>query len=234
MKPQTVSTPAPPHQVLSRDAWTAAREKFLEKEKAHTRQRDALNAERRQLPWVKIDKEYVFDGPDGKASLLDLFEGRRQLIIHHFMFGPEWQQGCAGCSMLVDNMGHAAHLHARDTSRALISRAPLEKLNAFKARMGWSIPWYSSYASDFNYDFGRTVDENERFGISVFIRDGEDIYQSYFTSQRGVEYLGSNWSYLDLTPFGRQETWEDAPADVPQTPPHQWVRLHDSYDTEQP
>src|SRR5690606_3488250 len=130
------------------------------------------------------------------------FEGRRQLIIHHFMFGPEWQQGCAGCSMLVDNMGHAAHLHARDTSRALISRAPLEKLNAFKARMGWSIPWYSSYASDFNYDFGRTVDENERFGISVFIRDGEDIYQSYFTSQRGVEYLGSNWSYLDLTPFG--------------------------------
>ena len=134
--------------------------------------------------------------------------------------------------MLVDNMGHAAHLHARDTSRALISRAPLEKLNAFKKRMGWTIPWYSSYASDFNYDFGRTVGESERFGISVFIQDGEDIYQSYFTSQRGVEYLGSNWSYLDLTPFGRQETWEDSPADVPQTPPHQWVRLHDNYDTE--
>src|SRR6185503_16640595 len=177
-----------------------------------THQRDALNAERRRLPMVKIEKEYIFESPNSKASLLDLFEGRRQLIIYHFMFDPSWDEGCDGCSMVVDNMGHPAHLYARDTARVLVSRAPLAKIELFKARMGWSIPWYSSFGSDFNYDFGVTTDEGETFGLSVFLRNGDSIFQTYFTNGRGVEYLGSNWSYLDLTPFGRQETWEDLPA----------------------
>jgi predicted dithiol-disulfide oxidoreductase (DUF899 family) len=215
--------------IVSQDEWLVAHEEFLVKEKEFTRQRDALNAERRRLPMVKIDKAYVFEGPDGKASLLDLFEGRRQLILYHFMFGPAWDEGCDGCSMVVDNMGHPAHLHARDTSRVLVSRAPLEKIELFKTRMGWTIPWYSSFGSDFNTDFGVTTDEGETFGLSVFLRDGESIFQTYFTNRRGVEYLGSNWSYLDLTPFGRQEDWEDSPAGWPQTPTYDWMRLHDRY-----
>jgi predicted dithiol-disulfide oxidoreductase (DUF899 family) len=217
-------------QVVSRDQWLAARQAFLVKEKEFTRAHDALNAERRRLPMVKIEKEYIFDGPDVRASLLDLFEGRRQLILYHFMFGPDWNEGCDGCSMVVDNMGHPAHLHARDTSRVLVSRAPLAKLEPFKARMGWTIPWYSSFGSDFNYDFGVTTAADETFGLSVFLRDGANIFQTYFTNGRGVEYLGSNWSYLDLTPFGRQETWEDSPAGWPQTPTYEWMRLHDRYE----
>jgi predicted dithiol-disulfide oxidoreductase (DUF899 family) len=216
-------------QVVSRDEWLAARKEFLAKEKEFTRQRDALNAECRRLPVVKIEKEYIFEGPNGQAGLLDLFEGRRQLIIYHFMFDPNWDEGCGGCSMLVDNMGHPAHLHVRDTSRALVSRAPLEKIEPFKARMGWTIPWYSSFGSDFNNDFGVTTNEGETFGLSVFLRDGDSIFQSYFTAGRGVEYLGSNWSYLDLTPLGRQEDWEDSPDGWPQTPPYEWWRHHDKY-----
>ena len=216
--------------IVSRDEWLAAHEAFLAKEKEFTRQRDALNAERRRLPMVKIEKEYVFEGPEGEASLLDLFEGRRQLILYHFMFDPDWDEGCDGCSMVVDNMGHPAHLHARDTSRVLVSRAPLEKIERYKARMGWTIPWYSSFNSDFNTDFEVTTDEGETFGLSVFLRDGDDIFQTYFTNGRGVEYLGSNWSYLDLTPFGRQEAWEDSPAGWPQTPPYGWWRRHDQYE----
>jgi len=217
--------------IVSQDEWLVAHEEFLVKEKEFTRQRDALNAERRRLPMVKIDKAYVFEGPDGKASLLDLFEGRRQLILYHFMFGPAWDEGCDGCSMVVDNMGHPAHLHARDTSRVLVSRAPLEKIELFKTRMGWTIPWYSSFGSDFNTDFGVTTDEGETFGLSVFLRDGESIFQTYFTNRRGVEYLGSNWSYLDLTPFSRQEDWEDSPTGWPQTPTYERMRLHDEYNT---
>jgi predicted dithiol-disulfide oxidoreductase (DUF899 family) len=215
--------------VVSRDEWLKAREALLAQEKAATRARDVLNAERRLLPMVKIDKDYVFEGPNGRVSLLDLFEGRRQLIIYHFMFDPDWEEGCEGCSMVVDNMGHPAHLHARDTSRALVSRAPLKKIEPFKKRMGWTIPWYSSYGSDFNYDFGVTTGEGEIFGLSVFLRDGDNIFQTYFTNGRGVEQLGSNWSYLDLTPFGRQENWEDSPAGWPQTPPYEWWRHHDRY-----
>jgi predicted dithiol-disulfide oxidoreductase (DUF899 family) len=215
--------------IVSRDEWLAARQAFLAKAKKFTRQHDALNAERRRLPMVKIEKAYIFDGPNGKVSLLDLFEGRPQLIVYHFMFDPDWDEGCEGCSMVVDNMGHPAHLHARDTSRVLVSRAPLAKIEPFKARMGWAVPWYSSFGSDFNYDFGVTTDVGETFGLSVFLRDGDNIFQTYFTDRRGVEYLGSNWSYLDLTPFGRQEEWEDSPAGWPQTPPYEWWRYHDGY-----
>jgi predicted dithiol-disulfide oxidoreductase (DUF899 family) len=182
-----------------------------------------------RLPMVKIEKDYVFEGPIGKASLLDLFDGRRQLIIYHFMFDPKWKEGCVGCSMMVDKMGHSTHQHARDTSRVLVSRAPLAKIEPFKKRMGWTIPWYSSFGSDFNKDFGVTTDEGEMFGLSVFIRDGNDAYHTYFTDLRGVEYLGSNFSYLDLTPYGRQEDWEDSPKGWPKTPRYTWCRHHDRY-----
>jgi predicted dithiol-disulfide oxidoreductase (DUF899 family) len=218
-------------QVVSRDAWQAARNALLAKEKEATRARDALNAERRRLPMVKLDKQYVFEGPNGPVNMRDLFDGRRQLIIYHFMFGPHEDEGCQGCSMFTDNIGDLAHLHARDTSLALVSRAPLAKIEPFKRRMGWSIPWFSSFGSDFNYDFGVTTDEGEIFGLSVFLRDGGNIFHTYFTNGRGVEALGSNWTFLDLTPFGRQENWEDSPAGWPQTAPYEWWRHHDKYDT---
>ena len=213
-------------QIIDQTEWQAAIDAFRDKEKAHTRLQDQLNAERRRLPWTEIKKPYTFTGPDGNVSLLDLFEGRRQLILYHFMFA---ESPCDGCSMVVDNMGHLAHIHARDTSLVLVSRAPYPKLAEFKQRMGWQIPWYSSQGSDFNSDFGVTRENGEMFGVSVFIRDGSTLYRSYFTWLRGVEYLGSNWSYLDLTPLGRQELWEDSPEDVEQTPPYQWWQLHDSY-----
>jgi predicted dithiol-disulfide oxidoreductase (DUF899 family) len=227
-------------QVVSPAEWEAAREGLLAKEKEATRARDALAAERRRLPMVEIDKEYTLDGQSGECSLLDLFEGRRQLIVYHFMFGPSADHGCDGCSMVVDNMGHPAHLHARDTVLALVSRAPLAKLEAFKDRMGWTIPWYSAFESDFNVDFGvspqnpRPTDyqDGETFGLSVFLRDGDSVYRTYYTDGRGVEALGSNWTYLDLTPLGRQEDWEDSPDGYPQTRPYEWWRLHDEYDQE--
>jgi predicted dithiol-disulfide oxidoreductase (DUF899 family) len=225
-------------EVVSAEEWEAAREKLLAREKEQTRARDALAAERRRLPMVRIEKDYIFEGPEGKASLLDLFEGRRQLILYHFMFGPNQDHGCDGCSMVIDNLGHLAHLHARDTSFAAVSRAPLAKIEPFKERMGWAIPWYSSFEGDFNVDFGVSPEQpqpdvyqdGETFGLSVFIRDGDDVYRTYFTDRRGVEALGSNWSYLDLTPLGRQEDWEDTPEGRPQGPPYEWWRHHDSYE----
>jgi len=221
--------------LVSAREWQAAHERLLAKEKAATRARDALAAERRRLPMVRVEKEYVFEGPEGKASLLDLFEGRRQLILYHFMFAPAvdgWPSaGCPGCSMFVDNVGHLAHLHARDTSFTLISRAPLDKIEPYKKRMGWALPWRSSAASDFNLDFGLTTDEGETFGLSVFLRDGTDIFRTYFTAGRGVEALGSVWTFLDLTPFGRQEEWEDSPEGWPQTAPYEWWRRHDEYES---
>jgi predicted dithiol-disulfide oxidoreductase (DUF899 family) len=235
-------------EVVSAKEWEAAREKLLAKEKGETRARDALAAERRRLPMVRIEKDYVFDGPEGKANLLDLFEGRRQLILYHFMFGPNQYQGCDGCSMVIDNLGHLAHLHARDTSFAAVSRAPLAKIEPFKKRMGWTIPWYSSAGSDFNVDFGVSPEQpqpdvyqdGEQFGLSVFICDDQHqvgghkqrprIYRTYYTDRRGVEALGSNWSYLDLTPLGRQEDWEDTPEGRPQSSPYEWWRHHDSYE----
>jgi predicted dithiol-disulfide oxidoreductase (DUF899 family) len=222
--------------VVSPAEWQAAHDALLAKEKAATRQRDALAAERRRLPVVRIAKDYVLEGPGGQASLVDLFEGRRQLIVYHFMFArgvDGWPDaGCDGCSMFVDQVGQLAHLHARDTSFALVSRAPLQRLDAYRRRMGWQIPWYSSAGSDFNVDFGVTRDDTELFGLSVFIRDGDDVYRSYFTSGRGVEALGPVWTLLDLTPLGRQETWEDSPPGWPQTPPYAWWRRHDEYEEE--
>jgi predicted dithiol-disulfide oxidoreductase (DUF899 family) len=221
-------------QVVSEADWKAAHEELLAKEKEATRARDALAAERRRQPMVRIDKDYVFEGPEGKASLLDLFDGRRQLILYHFMFAPDvdgWPEaGCEGCSMVVDNVGHLAHLHARDTSFVLVSRAPIAQIEAYRERMGWTIPWYSSSGRDFNVDFGVTTDRGETFGLSVFLRDGDDVFRSYFTSGRGVEALGSIWTFLDLTPLGRQEDWDDSPEGYPQTPRYEWWRRHDEYE----
>ena len=219
--------------IVSQAEWQAAHEGLLAKEKAATRSRDALAAERRRQPMVRIEKDYVFEGSDGKASLLDLFEGRRQLILYHFMFAPGvrgWPDaGCDGCSFFVDQIGHLSHLHARDTSFVLVSRAPIANIERYRKRMGWTVPWFSSAGSDFNTDFGVSSDAGETFGLSVFLRDGDNVYRTYFTSGRGVEALGSTWTFLDLTPFGRQEIWEDSPEGWPQTPPYEWWRRHDEY-----
>ena len=222
-----------PPEIVPADEWDAARQALLGKEKAQLRAGDALAAERRRLPMVEIEKEYVFDGPSGKASLLDLFEDRPQLIVYHFMFGPNQDEGCDGCSMYVDNLGHLAHLRARDVSFVLVSRAPLPKLDAFRRRMGWDVPWYSSYEGDFAVSPEQPQpdrhQDGESFGLSVFLRDGDRVYRTYFTDRRGVEPLSSNWALLDLTPLGRQEEWEDSPEGRPQTPPYGWWGLHDEY-----
>jgi predicted dithiol-disulfide oxidoreductase (DUF899 family) len=218
-------------QVVSRDEWRAARQELLVKEKAATRAYDALNTERRMLPMVKVEKAYTFQGSDGSVNLLDLFEGRRQLIIYHFMFAPDWDEGCTGCSYLVDNIGDLRHLHARDTTFVLVSRAPLEKLKAYHERMGWTIPWFSSLGSDFNYDFEATTEQGEDHVLSVFLRDGDAIYHTYATNGRGTDITGSTYSLLDFTPLGRQEEWEQPPGrsnDEPQG----WLRRHDEYEQE--
>jgi predicted dithiol-disulfide oxidoreductase (DUF899 family) len=220
--------------VVSEAEWRRAHEALLAKEKAATRARDALAAERRRQPMALIEKTYVFESAKGAVSLWEMFEGRRQLIVYHFMFGPGahgWPSaGCPGCSMFVDQIGHLAHLEARDVSFALISIAPFAKIEAYRERMGWSIPWVSSAASDFNRDFGMTTDEGEKHGLSVFVREERGrVYRTYFTTERGVEALGSVWTFLDLTPFGRQEAWEDSPEGWPQTPPYVWWRRHDEY-----
>jgi predicted dithiol-disulfide oxidoreductase (DUF899 family) len=218
--------------VVSATDWRVARESLLVKEKEATHARDALAAERRRLPMVRIEKEYVFEGPKGKVSLLELFETRRQLIVYHFMFGPGvdgWpSEGCVGCSMFVDQIGHLAHMRARDTSFVLVSRAPLESIEAYRERMGWAVPWVSSAGSDFNVDFGATQGDREAFGLSVLLRDGDRVFRSYFTAGRGVEALGSVWTFLDLTPLGRQENWEEPPAGRVQSTPVPW-RRHDEY-----
>jgi len=224
--------------VVSAAEWEQAHDALLAKEKQATKERDGLAADRRRLPMVRIEKDYVLDGPKGKTPLIDVFEGRTQLILYHFMFGPNQDAGCDGCSMFIDQVGHLAHLHARDTSFAIVSRAPIEKLEAYRARMGWEIPWYSSFESDFNIDFRvgpetpqeGVYQDGESFGLSVFIRDGDAVFRTYFTTHRGVEALGSVWTFLDLTPLGRQEAWEDSPAGYPQTKPYEWWRRHDEYD----
>jgi predicted dithiol-disulfide oxidoreductase (DUF899 family) len=219
--------------VVSEVEWRRAHDALMSKEKAATRARDALAAERRRQPMVLIDKAYAFESAKGSVSLLDLFEGRRQLIVYHFMFGPGahgWPDaGCPGCSMFVDQVGRLTHLNARDVSFTVISIAPMAKIEAYRKRMGWDIPWVSSATSDFNQDFGMTTDEGEKHGLSVFLRDDQRIYRTYFTTERGVEALGSVWTFLDLTPLGRQETWEVSPQGWPQTPPYVWWRRHDEY-----
>ena len=214
--------------VVSRDEWDAARQQLLAKEKEATRARDALAAERRRLPRLKVEKDYVFEGPDGKASLVDLFAGRRQLIVYRFFFDPGMKRypdaGCGGCSMFTDQVGHLAHFHARDTSLVLASAASVDAIERYRQRMGWEIPWYST-TDDFSKDF----DVPEYFGLNVFLRDGGEVFRTYFTTGRGVEALGSVWTFLDLTPLGRQEKWEDSPEGYPQDPPYSWWQLHDEY-----
>lgn len=233
MKKNNSQTGLPP--IVSQEDWQSALDKLRIKEKAATRERDELAAERRRLPMVKIDKKYEFQGPEGKLSLLDLFEGRRQLLLYHFMFAPGvegWPtKGCPGCSMSLDEVCHLSHLHARDTSFCVVSLAPFPQILQYRKEMGWDIPWVSSAHSDFNQDFGVTTPEGEDFGLSVFLRDEKNVYRTYFTNARGYEPLGSVWSFLDLTPFGRQETWEDTPPGRPQTPPYVWWRRHNEYGT---
>jgi predicted dithiol-disulfide oxidoreductase (DUF899 family) len=217
--------------VVSPAAWEAAREQMLIKEKAMTRARDALAAERRRMPCMAIEKGYEFEGPNGRVTLLDLFEGRRQLIVYRAFFEPGvfgWpEHACRGCSMVADQVAHLAHLNARDTTLAFVSRAPQADIRRLKARMGWDIPWYSIIGS-FDIDFG--VDEWH--GHNVFFRDGERVFRTYFINSRGDEAMGSTWSYLDITPLGRQELWEDSPEGYPQTPPYKWWNWHDNYAAE--
>ncbi|HYI79604.1 MAG TPA: DUF899 domain-containing protein [Thermoleophilaceae bacterium] len=214
--------------VVSPQEWDAAREELLVKEKELTRARDALAAERRRMPRMAVEKEYRFEGPDGPASLQDLFAGRRQLVVYRFFYEPGVsgfpERGCRGCSFVGDQVAHLAHLNARDTTLAFVSRAPQPDIERWKARMGWDIPWYT-LTDDFDADFG----VEKWHGTNAFFRDGDDVFRTYFVNNRGDEAMGSTWSYLDLTALGRQEEWEDSPEGYPQTAPYQWWRLHDQY-----
>ncbi len=226
-------------EIVSRDEWVAARKQLLAEEKAMTRARDKLSTKRRELPMVKMGKDYTFDGPSGTVGLADLFEGRRQLVVQHFMFDPSWDDGCPSCSAGADEVsdGLLRHLHTRDTTLAAISRAPLAKIEKYKAKKGWTFPWYSSFGSDFNYDFHVTIDpsqapveynfrdadeleragagwmlepgSSEQPGHSVFLRIGDDVFHTYSSYARGAEWLGGSYAFLDLTPLGRQEEWEE-------------------------
>jgi predicted dithiol-disulfide oxidoreductase (DUF899 family) len=227
-------------EVVSREEWVAARKELLAREKELTRARDALSAERRRLPMVRIEKDYVFEGPEGQVGLLDLFDGHLQLVVGHFMFDPRWDDGCPSCSAGADENapGMRGHLEVRDTRMVYVSRAPLAKIEDYKRRKGWTFPWYSSHGSDFNYDFHVTVDESvapleynyrdraeheaagtayyfdgeqpiEQPGLSVFLREGDAVFHTYSTFGRGAEWTGGSYAYLDLTPLGRQEDWEE-------------------------
>jgi predicted dithiol-disulfide oxidoreductase (DUF899 family) len=214
-------------QIVSPDEWKAARERMLVKEKEHTRARDRLAAERRRMPWLAVDKEYEFDGPDGKASLVDLFDGRTQLVVYRAFFEPDvngWpEHACIGCSMLADQVAHPAHLHERDTSLVFASRAPQPDIERLKKRMGWEhIPWVT-ITDEFDWDH----DVGEWHGTNAFIRDGDRVFRTYFVDARGDEAMGSTWSYLDVTALGRQEEWEDSPEGYPQTKPYEWWIWHD-------
>lgn len=220
--------------IASQEEWRTERLKLLAHEKELTKQHDRVRAERRRLPMVKIEKEYQFDGPGGKRSLRDLFDGRCQLIVYHFMFDPNWDEGCPGCTGFVDALGDLSMLPERDTTFVLISRAPLPKLDAYKAARGWDRTWYSSFGSDFNYDYHVTLDESvapteynyrnekeikgEEHGLSVFFRVGDDIFHTYSVYARGTEALTDSYALLDTTPYGRQEDWEDSPPGWPQKP----------------
>lgn len=227
---ENMDTPA----VVSGEEWDAARKRLLVKEKELTRARDALAAARRRMPWQKIEKEYEFEGPEGKVGLIDLFEGRRQLVVYRFFFDPDVtghpDAGCPGCSFGADQVGDLRHLNARDTTLAYASRGSQENIRRLKEKMGWQqIPWYT--VTD---DFDRDMGVGEWHGTNAFIRDDEgNIFRTYFIDARGDEAMGSTWSYLDLTALGRQEEWEDSPAGYPQTPPYQWWRRHDEYDMEE-
>jgi predicted dithiol-disulfide oxidoreductase (DUF899 family) len=215
--------------IVSAEEWNAAREELLVKEKELTRARDALAAERRRMPRQAVTKEYRFEGPDGQVGLLDLFAGRRQLIVYRFFFeegvGEFPESGCRGCSFGADQVADLAHLNARDTTLVYVSPASQEQIAKLKQRFGWEVPWYT-LTDDFDKDFG--VDEWH--GHNVFLRDGDEVTRTYFVDKRGDEALGTTWSYLDLTPFGRQELWEDSPEGYPQSQAYVWWNLHDEYD----
>jgi predicted dithiol-disulfide oxidoreductase (DUF899 family) len=217
--------------VVTPEEWETARQELLAKEKEITRARDALAAQRRRMPRTAVTKDYTFEGPDGPKSLLELFDGRQQLIVYRFFYEPGVarfpESGCPGCSFLADQVAHPAHLNARDTTLVFASRAPQPDIERWKERMGWQlIPWYT-ITDDFDKDHG--VDEWH--GTNAFIREGDEIFRTYFIEARGDEHMGSTWSYLDITALGRQEQWEDSPDGYPQTPPYQWWHLHDEYPT---
>jgi predicted dithiol-disulfide oxidoreductase (DUF899 family) len=218
--------------IVSPEDWRSARDALLMTEKAHVRARDALAAERRRMPWMAVDKSYIFEGPAGPAGLVDLFAGRRQLILYRAFFEPGvfgWpDHACRGCSLGADQVSNLIHLNQRETTLAYASRAPQADIARLKARMGWEmIPWYT-ITDSFDADFG--VDEWH--GHNVFIREGDRVYRTYFTDNRGDEALGTLWSYLDLTSLGRQEIWEHSPEGYPQSPPYKWWNWHDSYGAE--
>ena len=214
--------------IVSSQEWEAARLELLVKEKELTRARDALAARRRRMPWLEVERDYAFEGPDGAVSLVDLFAGRRQLIVYRAFFEPGvngWpERPCIGCSMIADQVAHVAHLNARDTTLVFVSRAPQAEIERVKARMGWEMPWFS-LTDGFDADFG--VDEWH--GTNAFIRDGDRVFRTYFVNNRGDEALGTPWSYLDITALGRQEAWEDSPDGYPQTPTYEWQNWHDAY-----
>ena len=216
--------------VVSAEKWKAAREELLVREKEVTRARDALAAERRRMPRMAVEREYRFEGPDGPASLRDLFAGRRQLIVYRFFFDPDVkgypEKGCPGCSFVADQVAHLSHLNARDTTLVFVSRAKPEEIARLKERMGWEIPWFT-ITDEFDADF----DVDEWHGTNVFYRDEEDrIFRTYLVDKRGDEQMGNTWNYLDITPLGRQEIWEDSPEGYPQTQAYVWWNRHDEYD----
>ena len=216
------------HQVVDRAGWEAAHRRLLEKEQELTRARDSLAADRRRMPWLRVDHEYTFDGPNGAARLLDLFEGRRQLLLYRAFLEPGvdgWpDHACVGCSLMADQVAHLAHLRARDTTLAFASRAPQPDIERVKAHMGWAMPWYT-ITDGFDTDFGVA----EWYGTNAFIRDGDTVYRTYFINQREHEQMGGTWSSLDFTALGRQEDWEDSPDGYPQVPRYSWLSRHDEY-----
>jgi predicted dithiol-disulfide oxidoreductase (DUF899 family) len=218
--------------IVSAHEWAAAHQQLLVKEKELTRARDELAALRRRMPWLEVDKEYEFEGPEGKVSLLGLFGGRRQLIIYRAFFEPGvhgWpDHGCPGCSMIADHTGHLAHLNARDTTLVFASRAPQADIERLKERMGWRMPWYTiTDGSGHSWDADFGVDEWH--GTNAFIHDGPRVFRTYFINNRGDEVLGNTWSFLDMTALGRQENWEDSPEGYPQSAPYEWWAWHDAY-----
>lgn len=220
--------------IVSAQEWQAAHREMLVKEKEFTRARDALAAQRRRMPWTLVDKDYAFDGPNGAASLLDLFDGRRQLLVYRAFFQPDvhgWpENACVGCSLMADHVGNLAHLNARGTTFAYASPAPQGDIERLKTRMGWEhIPWYT-ITDDFDKDFGC----DQWHGTNAFIRDDDQIFRTYFINDRGDEAFVNTWNLLDLTALGRQEEWEDSPEGYPQNPPYEWWAWHDEYDRHEP
>lgn len=213
--------------VVSEKEFRKSVERLRAKEKKNTRERDKVSALRRRLPMMEMTGAYSFRDAKGKKSFLDLFDGRDQLIVYHFMYHPKNDSFCKGCSFVGDQIPHLAHLHARNTTLVFTSHAPVKSIQRHKKRLEWTTPWYSCLESTFNEDLG--IDGNREHALSVFLRDGKKIYRTYFTGSRGVEYLGTPWALLDATPYGRQERWEDSPNGWPQTELYTWWNFHDEY-----